>query len=118
MDGDEFVSKLRDSDGEGIEVEDADGNVWRGAVDYADYSQPTFNRAYDDGMLSVVTSVSGEDWQDCPGDTYSPTLTVTEDGDEWGKPAVVYDPGTGDDWSVDVRRVQILDGDGEVAGDG
>lgn len=116
MDGDEFVSLLRDSDGEGIEVEDVEGNEWRGVVDYADYTLPSFDRPYDDGHLKVETNVSGDDWQDCPGDTYSPTLTVTEDGDGWGDLGVTYDPGTEDSWSVGVRRVQIIDG--EVAGDG
>ena len=118
MDGDEFVSKLRDSDGAGIEVEDTEGNVWRGVVDYADYTQPSFDKTYDDGHLRVETNVSGDDWQDCPGDTYSPTISVEEDGDGWGDPSVVYDPGTGDSWSAGVRRVQIIDSDGEVAGDG
>lgn len=111
MDGDEFVSLLHDSDGEAIEVEDSDGNSWRGVVDYADHTKPSFDRPYDDGRLSVVTSVSGDDWEDCPGDTYSPTLAVEEDGDEWDDPIVVYDPGTGDDWSVGVRQVQILGGE-------
>lgn len=111
MDGEEFVSLLRESDGKGIEVQDAEGNEWRGVVDYADYTKPTFDEIYDDGMLRVVTDVSDENWDECPGDTYSPTLAVEEDGDEWGEPGVTYDPGTGDDWSAGVRRVQILDGE-------